>query len=139
MVLRSHRNSRAASSGLMTSCTGPSSEVKSDHARHSRTARSRLPRDRFPSSCRGVTLSARSPGQDAAVNAIVSPVERALLPLLSPTHLHAWASLETDERLPPRRPGIYAWYFARAALPAVVPVGDSHAFDRNWVLLCVGI
>src|SRR5688572_742189 len=41
MVLRSHRNSRAASSGLMTSCTAPSSELNRGYARRSHAAGSR--------------------------------------------------------------------------------------------------
>lgn len=64
---------------------------------------------------------------------------QALRPLLAPAQLHAWAELAHDAHLPPRRAGIYAWYFARAALPAVVPQADAHTIDRDWTLLYVGI
>jgi len=59
--------------------------------------------------------------------------------LLSLAQLCAWRSLESDDDLPPRRPGTYAWYFDRAALPAIVPIGGAHPTDGRWVLLYVGI
>lgn len=68
-----------------------------------------------------------------------SIVQRALNKLLSPAQLHSWASLETDDNLPPQRPGTYAWYFDLAALPAIVPVADAHTIGGEWVLLYVGI
>ena len=59
--------------------------------------------------------------------------------LLAPLRLYAWADLDGNDELPPRRPGTYAWYFRRAVLPAIVPVDQAHGLDADWILLYVGI
>ena len=67
------------------------------------------------------------------------PVDPALSELVSPVQCHSWASLENDANQPPRRPGVYAWYFARDAVPANVPLVGAHAIDDEWILLYIGI
>lgn len=40
-------------------------------------------------------------------------VHRDLRHLLDPERLYAWADLDGNDQLPPRRSGTYAWYFRR--------------------------
>lgn len=84
------------------------------------------------------TEPARTEHRVAGDCAIVLHVERVLDPLLAPAPLFTWATLESAEDLPPRKPGTYAWYFDLAAVPANV-TGDAHTIAGRWVLLYVGI
>ncbi len=50
--------------------------------------------------------------------------------------LHAWADLQADRTLPPRAPGVYAWFFR--TVPSGVPV-DGCVVRDGLTLLYVGI
>jgi hypothetical protein len=50
--------------------------------------------------------------------------------------IYGWSDLESDPSLPPRVPGIYAWFFVDP--PSVVPIANCIVRDRAY-LLYVGI
>jgi hypothetical protein len=56
--------------------------------------------------------------------------------LASPDHLYSWAEISAHRDLPPRRAGIYAWYFDR--VPATVPT-ERCSSTMGCTLLYVGI
>jgi hypothetical protein len=62
--------------------------------------------------------------------------EEAKRVLLSGAPLYAWQDLELDSTLPPRRAGVYAWFFTHP--PDRVPISDCIARDGAY-LLYVGI
>ncbi len=66
----------------------------------------------------------------------LADLEDARHALLSGTPLYAWQDLELNSTLPPRRAGVYAWFFANP--PNAVPTSDSMVRDGAY-LLYVGI
>jgi len=63
-------------------------------------------------------------------------MERAWL--VAPARLHAWPELVAERARLPDRAGVYAWYFDRDAIPAIVPCEGAQAVGSR-VLLYVGI